>query len=250
MSAAIIDPVVASSREGPTFRRASPRVACTRTLISTGERIIIEGSDRQERLDRVYAAHGVEDLTESYDEWASEYEGDMLSLGYMVPAVAAGLIGRFVPPGASALDAGVGTGVLGDTLEVLGYSDLVGIDLSEGMMDVARRKGAYRELRRMVLGEPLDFPDHRFDAVFSVGVFTAGHAPPDSFDELLRVVRPSGWLVFGVRDDSYTTGGFKEKQDQLVEAGGWELLRATEPFSTFPAADLPYLYRMFAYRRL
>lgn len=45
---------------------------------------------RDERLSRVYGAKSAHELTETYDEWAADYEGDMLSLGHMVPAVAAG----------------------------------------------------------------------------------------------------------------------------------------------------------------
>lgn len=203
---------------------------------------------RAERLDRVYGAKSADELTEAYDEWAADYEGDMLSLGYMVPSVAAGFIGRHVPPGGNSLDAGVGTGILGDTLRVLGYADLTGIDLSESMMDIARKKGAYESLRRMTLGEPLDFPDDSFDAAFSIGVFTEGHAPPESFDELLRAVKSGGWMVFGVRDDVYENGGFREKMDSLEADGKWSLAEKSISFTTFPAMKQSHGYRMFAYR--
>lgn len=205
---------------------------------------------REERLDRVYGAKSADELTEAYDEWAADYEGDMLSLGYTVPAVAAGFVGRHVPPGGESLDAGVGTGILGDILRVLGYTDLTGIDLSEGMMEIARKKGAYETLRQMTLGEPLDFPDDAFDAAFSIGVFTEGHAPPDSFDELLRVVKPGGWMVFGVRDDVYEDGGFRGKMEVLENDGKWSLAGKSGAFPTFPAMDSPHGYRIFAYRIL
>ncbi len=203
---------------------------------------------REERLDQVYGARSADELTQAYDEWADDYEGDMLSLGYTVPSVAACFIGRHVPPGGKSLDAGVGTGILGDTLRVLGYTELIGIDLSEAMMEIARRKGAYENLRQMTLGEPLDFPDDSFDAVFSIGVFTEGHAPPDSFDELVRVVKPGGWMVFGVRDDVYENGGFREKMDALEGDRKWSLAEKSEAFPTFPAMEQPHGYRVFAYR--
>lgn len=204
---------------------------------------------RQRRLDSVYGAKNTEDLTATYDEWAAAYESDMLSLGYMVPSVAVGLAARHVPSSSRALDAGVGTGMLGNILRVLGYHDLTGIDISEGMMEIARTKGAYRELRRMTLGEPLDFPDSHFDAILSIGVFTEGHAPPESLDELLRITRPKGRLVFGVREETYTSGGFREKQNQFSENDLWKPLEATEPFPTFPASGKPYEYRLFAYEK-
>lgn len=217
--------------------------------VDIGDDIGASGKElREERLDRVYGAKSADELVKAYDEWAADYEGDMLSLGYMVPSVAAGFVGRHVPPGGRCLDAGVGTGILGDTLRVLGYTNLTGIDLSEGMMEVAREKGAYKSLRQMTLGEPLDFPDDSFDAAFSIGVFTEGHAPPGSFDELVRVVKPGGWMVFGVRDDVYEDGGFRAKMDTLEADGKWSLAEKSDAFPTFPALEQAHGYRMFAYR--
>lgn len=199
-------------------------------------------------MGRVYSARNSQELAQSYDEWAHDYEGDMSGLGYAIPAVAAGFMGRYVPPQGTILDAGAGTGILGDTLKVLGYGDLVGVDLSEGMLEKARQKGAYGELHRMVLGERLGFADGRFSGVVSVGVFTTGHAPPESFDELVRVVESGGWAVFSVRDDVYQNEGFREKQESLQEEGRWRLVQMTEAFQPFPAGQTSHMTRVFAYR--
>lgn len=207
-----------------------------------------DSTEREQRLNRVYAAQGTDDIERIYNEWADDYEEDVFTLGYTLPGVAAGFIGRHVPPGEKALDAAVGTGALGDILRVLDYADLTGIDLSEGMMQRAREKGAYRELRRMMLGEPLDFPDDHFDACFSVGVFTEGHAPPESFDELIRVVRPGGWMVFSVRADVYEKGGFREKQRALEADGRWRLVRMSDAFTMFPAIESSHDGLIFVYR--
>ena len=56
-------------------------------------------SERSKRLQSVYSARDNRELESTYDEWADEYEDDMLSLGYVVPAVAAGFVGRHIPPG-------------------------------------------------------------------------------------------------------------------------------------------------------
>lgn len=74
-----------------------------------------------ERLDKVYSARSNEELAQSYDEWARHYEEYILALGYTIPSFVAGLTGRHVPPSGTILDAGVGTGILGDTLKVLDY---------------------------------------------------------------------------------------------------------------------------------
>ena len=55
----------------------------------------------------------------------------------------------------------------------------------------------------MVMGETLGFASGVFDAVIAVGVLTLGHAPANSLDELARITKPSGYVVFTVRTDLY-----------------------------------------------
>ncbi len=110
--------------------------------------------DRSQWLDKVYSARNNTELAEGYDAWAQDYEQDVLSFGYKIPAIMSGLIGRYLPSGTGRiLDAGVGTGILGENLAMMGYKDLIGIDLSAGMLEVARKKGVYRNLLQMILGQ-------------------------------------------------------------------------------------------------
>ena len=89
------------------------------------------------------------------------------------------------------LDAGVGTGITGEVLTLLGYGDLIGIDVSRNMLEYARKKGVYRDLQEMELGAGSeDLPSDAFAAVVAIGVFAAGHAPPECLDELIRTTRP------------------------------------------------------------
>jgi predicted TPR repeat methyltransferase len=187
-------------------------------------------------------------LASRYDEWAEDYEDDMLSLGYAIPAVAAGFVGRYVPFGGTVLDAGAGTGLFGSILRVLGYEDLVGIDISERMLEKAGEKDAYHRLHRMVLGEPLGFDTSSFSAAVSVGVFTTNHAPPEALDELVRVVEPDGWVIFSVRDDVYRKEGFEEKQASLEKEGKWRRVTMSEAFQPFPAAHTSHMVRLFVYK--
>jgi predicted TPR repeat methyltransferase len=208
----------------------------------------LSDSRRDKRLQDVYSARSDEELAGSYDEWAQDYEDDMLGLGYAIPAVAAGFVGRHVPPAGSVLDAGAGTGLFGEILRVLGYEDLVGIDISERMLGKAERKGAYGALHRMVLGEPLGFDGDSFSAAVSVGVFTTNHAPPEALDELVRVVEPGGWVIFSVRDDVYRDEGFEERQASLENDGGWRRVEMSDAFRPFTAGNTSHLTRLFVYR--
>jgi predicted TPR repeat methyltransferase len=96
-------------------------------------------------LGRVYSADNADELVKAYDAWAATYDTDMLTIGYANPAVAVGLVARHVPAiDAGVLDAGVGTGILGELLSILGYGNLVGIDMSEGMLAKARAQSLFR----------------------------------------------------------------------------------------------------------
>ena len=205
-------------------------------------------SRRDKKLQNVYSARSDEELASSYDEWAQDYEDDMLSLGYAIPAVAAGFVGRHVPPAGSVLDAGAGTGLFGGILRVLGYEDLIGMDISERMLGKAHKKGTYKALRRMALGEPLGFGSDSFSAAIIVGVFTTNHAPPRALDELVRVVEPGGWVIFSVRDDVYRDEGFEEKQASLENAGSWRREEMSDAFRPFMAGNTSHLTRLFVYR--
>ena len=112
----------------------------------------------------------------------------------------------------------------------------------------AERASIYAALHRMVLGKPLDFPDHQFAAAIISGVFTEGHAPPASFDELIRVCRPGAHLVFNVRQDVYENDGFREKQDALERDGVWRLRERSEPFRPFTIKEPEIRATIFVYQ--
>ncbi len=186
---------------------------------------------------------------EGYDAWAKEYDRDVLSFGYRIPSIITGIIARYVPcDSRTILDAGAGTGILGETMSILGYKDIVGLDISPGMLEVANKKGVYHSLLKMTLGESLDFHDNTFSATVSMGTFTEGHAPPESFEELIRATRPEGHIIFSIRADVYLEKGFKEKQEALEKEGKWGLIEVTDPFLGMPLESSKIFNQVFAYR--
>ena len=204
---------------------------------------------RNEQLDRIYRAETDDELAAGYDGWAADYDADLVSWGYKLPAVVAGLFGRHVDAGEGAvLDAGCGTGMIGETLHLLGYRGLVGIDLSEGMLAIARAKAVYRDLRRMKLGETLDFSDDHFVAMTAVGVLTVGHARPDAFDELIRVTRPGAPMIFSIRVDGGAGDDFLARQDALERDGQRRRIEATAAFRSLPGSGHDVEHQVFVYR--
>ena len=95
----------------------------------------------ESRLEAVYGATSPEELSAAYDQWADSYDSDMAEVGYRHPAVALGLLARYLPTGsAPILDAGAGTGLVGELLGTLGYPEIDALDASPGMLEIARSK--------------------------------------------------------------------------------------------------------------
>ncbi len=200
---------------------------------------------------RVYGAKSNEELKQEYDAWAADYDRDIESVRYGLPALAAGLFGRYVAPDAGeVLDAGCGTGLLGDPLHLLGYQALTGIDLSPEMLARAEARGVYQELHAMDLGARLDFADGRFAACAALGVLTPGHAPPTALDEMLRVTGPGGHLIFTVSRPAFEDGGFKEHMAAIDAKGLWEARETTPSFRAIPGSKTEgdIECRFFVYR--
>lgn len=94
------------------------------------------------------------------------------------------------------LDVGCGTGTLAARLSELGY-DVVGVDPSEGMMDVMRRRAPSVEA---VPGSGADLPfgDGEFDVALSVATMHHIAEPAavrSTLSEMVRAVRPGGLVV-------------------------------------------------------
>ena len=92
----------------------------------------------------------------------------------------------------------------------------------------------------MILGEKLDFSDNHYDAVLSVG--TMGHAPPESFNELVRITKPSGLIVFSLRVQFYNEPIFHKKLQLLEELDKWRLVERTDPIQGLPGESDNYYY--------
>lgn len=202
-----------------------------------------------DKLHRAYIAKNPQETAEVYDDWASEYEQHMKNVGYTHPAVVAGMVSRHVgPTDENVLDAGAGTGVLGEILSALGFSSIYGLDASEGMLRTADLKNKYVELTHQFLGQALSYNDDSFALVASSGVFTQGHAPLDGLDELVRVTRPGGYLVFSIAR-TYLDGPFEQKRQQLERQNLWQLVDTTQRYNSAPLED-KLISQVFAFRAL
>ncbi len=175
-----------------------------------------------------------ETVRQFYDEWAESYEKDMAALGYSGPRFMAELFDRhavqtsFDKSSATILDAGCGTGLLGDELVSLGYPRIDGFDLSPEMArQAADRSGYARVLGDIdIMCADNSFEPGRYDAVLCAGVFTLGHVAPDAINVLLRLARPEGLVIVSTRTQYYDTTDYRQVTGALIEAGHMTLAEA------------------------
>lgn len=188
---------------------------------------------------------------EVYAQWAARYDADNAALGFRLPVLAAGFAARHIPLGAGPLlDAGAGTGQVGSALQVLGYDRITAVDISEPMLAVAAQTGAYAEVKRQVLGEPLDFPDGTFAGVLCIGAFGRGHAPPHALTELVRAARPGAPVIFNVVEESWEDLGFPAQIAALTEAGQWHLAEERPSWRAYTIGEPELLVRLFVFEVL
>jgi phosphatidylethanolamine/phosphatidyl-N-methylethanolamine N-methyltransferase len=101
-------------------------------------------------------------------------------------------------PGQRLLEVGVGTGL--SLPHFRPDARVVGVDISEEMLEKAKRRVAQRRLAHVVGlhvmdAEHLEFPDNSFDAVLALYVASVVPSPKRFAAEMRRVCAPGGTIV-------------------------------------------------------
>ena len=187
-----------------------------------------------ENLSSVYGAEDSEATRSAYEGWAEGYDAENLGNGYRVPGIGTAMIARHVMPNAGPVyDAACGTGIIGGMLELLGYEDIVGSDLSPAMLELAGTPKPYVRVYEHDLGEPLPEEDKKYAAVTCFGSLGPGHAPPRCLDEFVRITKTGGHVIFNTRAETYPEQELKEKVDSLTGAGIWTLVDQSPIFRSY-----------------
>jgi len=170
-----------------------------------------------------------------YDEWAQSYDDDLESWSYRAPTVVADTVLTRLPEAGSVLDVGCGTGLVGRALRARGFAGrIVGLDISEASLEIARQSGAYDALEPADLQQRLAFDDAGFGAVVCVGVMTYLPEVEAVWREFARVTRPPGVVVVTQREDLWQGRDCPAVVDRLQEEGVWVPLDITGPAPYLP----------------
>lgn len=175
-------------------------------------------------LERAYALNDTGTAKDLYDEWAGSYDADLNDQKYVSPRRTVEAIEANVRDSSkkhTILDAGCGTGLVGDCLaqSQLGkHMVLDGIDLSPGMLAIAQKKGIYRKLEAVDLSKKIALPDASYDIIACVGTLTKGHVGPAVLRDFVRLLVHDGLIAATIHGEVWEVGGYRQAVEDLKAA--------------------------------
>ncbi len=143
-----------------------------------------------------------EQVTKMFDTISKEYDGlnRVISFGIDVKwrKKVVKLVAETNPE--SILDIATGTGDLAIALAKTNAKKIIGLDISDGMLEVGRQKIRKKTLEnriKMVIGdsEALDFEDNTFDAITVAFGIRNFETLEKGLAEILRILKPNGCFV-------------------------------------------------------
>ena len=135
-------------------------------------------------------------------EQAGLYDDAAQKTGWQGPSLVFDLLSRYTRPGQTLLDIGIGTGLGSEPFSHAGLH-VRGMDLSESMLEICRRKGfAERLVRHDLAATPYPFGDASIDHIISTGVFQFFSDLDSVFSEVGRILPGGGMFAFITGDRS------------------------------------------------
>eukprot|EP00092_Neocalanus_flemingeri_P029944 GFUD01032510.1.p1 GENE.GFUD01032510.1~~GFUD01032510.1.p1 ORF type:complete len:436 (+),score=117.78 GFUD01032510.1:141-1448(+) len=149
-----------------------------------------------------------------YDDWCNKYDTDLMIQGNYTGHTKC--VEAFVKLGLNRnvqiLDLAAGTGLLGAEIGKHGYEFVDGLDASPGMLGQARNQTIYRDYIISLVDGLGSIPvnDETYDVVMSSNGFAPGQIYPTAIPEILRVMRPGGYLLWTMRE------GFQQNSQKFA----------------------------------
>jgi len=179
---------------------------------------------------------------EFYDKWSDKYDNDLVIIGNYTGHIkcAEAFVKLGLDRSVAILDLAAGTGLLGAEVTKHGYVNIDGLDAAIGMLNQARKQNIYQNyILASVKGlGSIPLNDRTYDVILSSSGFAPGQIYPSDIPELLRILRPGGYILFTMRDGyqnlaSTPFGSFDAQIEDLVRTGVAELLVGPVIFQNF-----------------
>lgn len=182
-----------------------------------------EEKNEREWLSWICDSQTPEELRVKYDTWADTYDRDVEKDWRLMPRNAALALQKVLrTKDAKIIDAGAGSGLLGEALAELGYTNVIAADLSQEMLAVAKKKQVYKEFYQCNLEDSEAFAKETFDAIVATGVFALAHAGVAVLHNLFGFLKPEGFLVMTIR------GGYRKQMQEALDKLPWSLVSQDE----------------------
>ena len=163
--------------------------------------------DSEERpwLSWICDSQSTDELKSKYDSWAKNYDADVReSWKFILDNVAVILEKNLSQRTVKILDAGAGTGLLGEILFKSGYTNISAVDLSAKMLEIAASKKVYNSLEQVNLEDNVAVKRlGTFDIVIATGLFAYAHAGATILQNLFESIESRGLFIVTIRDDYY-----------------------------------------------
>lgn len=136
-------------------------------------------------------------IEQTFDAFASNFENVLGRLKYCGPQ----LVGDYLATldllaySLSVLDLGCGTGLMGEVLTPYAYK-LVGVDLSQAMLDKAAAKQLYQELHKSDISKFLRDSLVQYDLITCMDTFIYLGRLDEILELIFRNLKPGGTLIF------------------------------------------------------
>ena len=155
------------------------------------------------RLSRVYAA--IEDKEQYYDKWAKTYEHDLVhDLDYVAHQDASDVFQQWVTDKTLRIvDVACGTGLVGECLQKFGYEHVDGVDFSNEMLRISRKRNVYRTLWQHDFTQPADL-ENPYDALICVGLFSFDKPKISHLHLVVNCVKPGAFCIITVNGAAWT----------------------------------------------
>ncbi|SEO27728.1 Methyltransferase domain-containing protein [Salinihabitans flavidus] len=175
-------------------------------------------------LDKAYGLDGADDMRGFYDQWAASYEDEVAEYGYTTPGRCADALKQHCRTlDEPVLDFGCGTGLSGLALRWAGFKVIDGVDISAEMLEGARSKDVYRDLRQITADEPPSEPGV-YGRIAAIGAIGAGAAPLGCFDTLMDVLATGGKIVLSFNDHTLEDPIYEARINEYLDGGFASLL--------------------------
>ena len=131
-----------------------------------------------------------------HDEYAADYDKQVLAYECYITDVLFGLCYEYLQPGEKLLEAGIGSGLSSLPFAKVGL-EVHGMDFSPAMLEICRAKNFTASLKQHDLQKvPWPYQDDSFSVLVCCGVFHFIHGLEAIFSEARRVLESGGIFAF------------------------------------------------------